>query len=60
VSTPLVIAVVWALTPILVVLAIFGLCEWFDRRRQHANEQRLILLCLESAWDAEAYEREQR
>jgi hypothetical protein len=56
VSTPLAIAVVWAFAPILAVLAIFGLCDWIDRRRQREDERRLELILLEQCWEAEAYD----
>jgi hypothetical protein len=48
-------------SPIFIVLGIFGLCEWFDRQRQRDSEQRLELLVRRlrdepEAWEAEPYD----
>jgi hypothetical protein len=43
-------------SPIFIVLAIFGLCEWFDRRRVRDLERRAELIWLECAWEAEPYD----
>jgi hypothetical protein len=56
VSPALIAAVAWAVSPIFIVLGIFGLCEWFDRRRVRDLERRAELIWLEQCWEAEPYD----
>lgn len=57
-SLELIIGTIWLLGPILILIAVVAICEWYDRRRCRLDEERLVLfIALEQCYDLPPAER---